>query len=71
MTGAVALIGISKVIDLVATLVLAGFEREPLVAEVRGWEEAGWTMQAITDALQAKVMQTEANTQAIIDKAPE
>ena len=63
--------GVAKLLDVLFTLALAGFERAPLVAKAREMEAAGATMDEITDALRAMTIGAEETAQGKIDAAPE
>lgn len=52
LIGKVVATGYAKVADMVFTLALAGFEREPIVTIVRDMEAAGARPDEITEALQ-------------------
>lgn len=62
--------GVARLVDYAFTLALAGMEREPIVAQVRQWEQEGKTPDEITDALQAGRKDSEVQAQADIDNAP-
>ena len=63
--------GFAKLVDVLFTVALAGFERAPLIAKAREMEAAGATVDEITDALRAMTIGSEETAQRKIDAAPE
>lgn len=70
MMGAIATVGVAKLLDFAFTAWLAGIERDAIVTKVREMEEKGATPDEMTDAIQVMRTQSEKDAQAKIDKLP-